>query len=68
MGGGWATQLALVNNTGATISGRIGIFDPSGNPMSVTLNGLTQSSFSYSIPASGTFVLAPRDTNGQSPF
>jgi subtilase family serine protease len=68
MGGGWATQLALVNNNGATISGRIDIFDASGNPMVVTLNGLTQSSFSYSVPAGGTFVLAPRDVNGQSPF
>ena len=68
MGGGWATQLALVNNNGSTISGRIDIFDTSGNPMAVTLNGVTQSSFSYSIPSSGIFVLAPRDANGQTPF
>jgi len=68
MGGGWATQLALVNNNAATISGRISIFDTAGNPMVVTMNGLTQSSFSYSVPAGGTFVLAPRDSNGQSPF
>jgi hypothetical protein len=68
MGGGWATQLALVNNNAATISGRINIYDTSGNPLPVTLNGVNQSSFSYSIPAGGTFVLAPRDTNGLSPF
>ena len=68
MGGGWATQLALVNNNGPTISGRVDIFDTSGNPMAVTLNGVTQSSFSYSIPPSGTFVLAPRDASGQTPF
>jgi hypothetical protein len=68
MGGGWATQLALANNNGSTISGRVDIFDTSGNPMAVNLNGVTQSSFGYSIPASGIFVLAPRDANGQTPF
>jgi hypothetical protein len=68
MGGGWATQLALVNNGSAVASGRIDVFDPSGNHLSVNLNGATQSTFSYSIPAGGSFVLAPRDSNGQSPF
>ena len=66
--GGWATQIALVNNAGRTITGRIDISDTAGNPMAVKLNGLTQSTFSYSIPANGTFVLVPRDSNGQSPF
>jgi hypothetical protein len=68
MGGGWATQVALVNNTGSPISGVVRVYDTSGNPLAVTLNGSTQTSFSYSIPAGGTFVLAPRDANGQSPF
>ena len=68
LGGGWATQLALVNNGSSGSSGRIDIYDPSGNPMAVQLNGALQSSFTYSIAAGGTFVLAPRDTNGLSPF
>lgn len=68
IGGGWATQLALVNNSSAVASGRVSIYDPSGNPMAVSLNGATQSTFSYSIPAGGSWVLAPRDSNGQSPF
>jgi subtilase family serine protease len=68
MGGGWATQLALVNNGSAVASGRIDVYDPSGIHLSVNLNGATQSTFSYSIPAGGSFVLAPRDSNGQSPF
>jgi hypothetical protein len=68
MGGGWATQLALVNNSSAVASGRIDVYDPSGKTMAVNLNGNTQSSFAYSIPAGGSFVLAPRDSNGQSPF
>jgi phosphodiesterase/alkaline phosphatase D-like protein len=66
--GGWATQIALVNNTSATLVGRIDIFDTTGTPMPVDLNGETRSTFTYSIPVGGTFVLAPRDSNGQSPL
>jgi hypothetical protein len=66
--GGWATQVAMVNNTNATLVGRIDVFDPSGNPMPVKLNGETKSTFTYSIPVGGTFVLSPRDLNGQSPL
>ncbi len=36
------------------------------NPMPANLNGKTRSTFTYSIPLGGTFVLAPRDSNGQS--
>lgn len=66
--GGWATQIALINNTNATIVGRIDVFDTSGNALPANLNGETRSTFTYSIPVGGTFVLAPRDSNGQSPF
>jgi hypothetical protein len=68
MSGGWATNIALVNNSGTAITGRVDIFDAAGNPMAVDLNGGTQSTFPYSIFPNGTFVLAPRDANGQSPF
>jgi len=68
LGGGWATQIALVNGSTATISGRIELFDTSGQPLAVTLNGSTGSTFSYSLAAGGAFALAPRDTNGQTPF
>jgi subtilase family serine protease len=68
MGGGWATQLAFVNNTSAVASGRVDVYDSSGNSMAVNLNGNLHSAFTYSIPAGGSFVLAPRDSNGQSPF
>jgi len=68
MSGGWATAFSLVNTTSNTISGRIDIFDTSGNPMTVKLNGTTQSTYAYSISAKGTFRLAPLDSNGQSPF
>jgi hypothetical protein len=68
MGGGWATQIAIVNNSASAMSGRIDVLDASGNPMAVKLNGAEQSTFTYSIPVAGAFVLAPRDANGQSPF
>ena len=68
VGGGWATELSLVNSGTANITGRIDIFDMSGNPLAMTLNGVTQSTFLYSISASGTFILTPTDANGQSPF
>jgi hypothetical protein len=57
-----------VNNSNSTISGRVDILDASGNPLPVKLNGETKSSFTYSIPIGGTFVFAPRDSNGQSPL
>ncbi len=66
VGGGWASQLMLLNRTPGVISGRVDVFDPAGNPMSVTLNNVTSSTFRYSIPAGGTLLLAPRDLNGQS--
>jgi hypothetical protein len=66
--GGWATQIALVNNTNATLVGHIDVFDTNGRPMPVKLNGETRSTFTYSIPVGGTFVLSPRDSNGQSPL
>ncbi len=68
MGGGWATQIALVNSTGSAVSGRIDVFDTTGNPLAVKLNGSRQSTFKYYVPANASFVLAPRDENGQSPF
>jgi hypothetical protein len=68
IGGGWATQIALVNTGTSTTTGRIDIFDSAGNPMAANLNGSSQSTFTYSILPSGSFVLVPRDANGQSPF
>jgi subtilase family serine protease len=68
IGQGWDTEVGLVNGGSTTISGRIDILDTSGNPQSVTLNGVTQSSFTYSLPPGSAFVLAPRDPNGLAPF
>jgi len=56
-------------NTGTTAAtGRIDLFDSSGSPVAVKLNGASKSTFTYSIPSGGTLILAPRDQNGQSPL
>jgi hypothetical protein len=68
MGGGWATQIALVNPTDSTLSGRVDVFDTTGNPIATKLNASTASSFTYSLTPRGMFNLAPRDLNGQSAF
>jgi hypothetical protein len=68
MAGGWATEFSLVNSSNSTVTGRIDVFDANGNPLAVKLNGVTQSTFQYSISSAGTYILTPRDTNGQSPF
>ncbi len=68
LGGGWSSQIALVNNTDEVIAGRVDIFDPGGSPMAVTFNGQTRSTFRYAIPAGGSILLAPRDANGQPPM
>jgi uncharacterized protein len=65
IGEGWATQVALVNDSAGTITGRLDVFDSAGNPMPVEFNDLFQSTFTYSIPADGTVLFAPRDQNGQ---
>lgn len=68
IGGGWSSEIALLNSAVTPSTGRVDIFDSNGNPMTVTLNNVTQSTFRYSIPAGGTFILAPRDLNGQAPM
>ena len=52
----------------SSMSGRFDVLDSLGNPMAVKLNGFSQSGYTYSIPAGGTLIFAPRDANGQSPM
>jgi hypothetical protein len=68
IGGGWASVLTLTEVTGQATTGRIDIFDSSGQPLPLNLNANTQSTFRYAIPPGGVFVLAPRNSSGQSPF
>ena len=53
-GGGWATEITLVNPTDSQIAGALQFADQSGKPMSVTINNETRTSFNYVIPARTT--------------
>lgn len=50
-GGGWTTQVVLVNPTDSVLTGTIQFVDQSGNAVTLTADGQTNSSFTYSIPA-----------------
>lgn len=61
-GGGWRTQIVLVNPTDATITGGIQFFGQgsataAATPLTVTANGQTAVSFNYSIPRRSSFKL-----------
>jgi predicted outer membrane repeat protein len=49
-GGGWRTEIALVNPTDSELAGTILFKDQSGTALTMTLDGRTNSSFIYSIP------------------
>jgi len=50
-GGGWLTEIVLVNPSGATVTGTIDFRDPSGQPATIQLGTFTGSSLTYSIPS-----------------
>ena len=50
-GGGWTTQLVLLNPTDTTIGGTVEFFEPDGDPSSLMVEDQIGSSFPYSIPA-----------------
>lgn len=49
-GGGWTTQIVLINSTDNAAGGTVQFLGPSGSPIEVSIGGQTGSSFSYSIP------------------
>jgi hypothetical protein len=49
-GGGWTTQIVLVNPTDATIGGTVQFRNQAGAPLTLTVDGQTGASFNYSIP------------------
>ncbi len=68
-GGGWASEIVLANTGAAPLTVRVDVFRQSGSPLTVSLNGQTQSSFQdLTIPAGGVITLAPRDNQGDSVF
>jgi len=70
-GGGWATELVLMNtNSAGSLTVRVDLFKSDGSPLSASLNGQTASSFTNlpPIPAGGVLTLAPRDRDGDDDF
>jgi hypothetical protein len=68
-GGGWATELVMVNSSGSPMVVRVDLFKQDGTPLSTSLNGKTGSSFTgINIPAGAVVILAPRDPNGDDDF
>ena len=59
VGGGWRTELVLVNTLDSPISGTITFTDSSGNPIEVPVDTVTKSSVDYSIAQKRTlkFIL-----------
>ena len=52
--GGWTTELILINTLDNPISGTISFTDPSGNPITVPIGTVTQSSVEYTVPQKRT--------------
>jgi len=67
-GGGWKTEVVLVNPTDVSIVGIVqfmsrGTPASAGQAITLTVNGNTSSSFSYSIPARGAVKLQTPNTD-----
>ncbi len=68
-GGGWATEIVILNAGNTPTSVRLDLFSSNGSPMTASLNGLTGSTFDgLTIQAGGVLIIAPLDSQGNSPF
>jgi len=56
-GGGWTTEVTLVNPSDDRLSGTIRVNDQSGSPLTVTANGAQGSAFPYDLPPRSSFRL-----------
>ena len=51
VGAGWTTDVLLINRGNTPLSGMIEFWDPSGQPAPVTINGVSDTRFEYTIAA-----------------
>jgi sugar lactone lactonase YvrE len=61
-GGGWTTQIILINPTNTLLTGNLQFLDPAGTATNVTLAGQTGSSFPFSIPPKSSQRLSTAGT------
>ncbi len=68
-GGGWASEIVIVNSGTEPITVRVDLFKQDGTPFSTSLNNTTASSFTdITIEPDGVFVLSHKDADGDSDF
>jgi hypothetical protein len=61
-GGGWTTQILLVNPTDSAVSGDVKFVDSSGSAATVTVSGQAGNTFPFSIPPRGAQKIATDGT------
>jgi hypothetical protein len=68
-GGGWATEIVIVNSSNTPATVRVDLFKTDGTPLTANLNGQSKTSFTdLTIPARGVLTLSPRGKDGFSRF
>lgn len=68
-GGGWASEIIIGNSGTKDLIVRVDVFGRDGNPLVVSLNGQTASSFvNLTVPAGGVIRLAVLDDHGEDDF
>jgi hypothetical protein len=61
-GGGWTTQILLVNPTSGSLTGNVQFLGSDGTPANVTIDGQTGNSFAYSIASRSSQKLVTSGT------
>lgn len=60
-GGGWNSEIVIVNKGSDTCTVRVDLFSQNGTPLFVTMNGVFKSSFEVVVHAGGTAVLSSQN-------
>jgi hypothetical protein len=67
-GGGWVTEVVLLNTGTSDLTVRLDLFTPRGDPLGVPLNGATRSTlYDLRVRAGGVLVIAPPEVNPNRP-
>jgi hypothetical protein len=65
-GGGWTSQVNLVNTTDSAMSGTVQFFDAAGAAVTLTVDGQTGTTFNYAIPPRGSQKLRTSGSAGST--
>jgi hypothetical protein len=67
-GGGWITEIVLMNTGSSDLLVRLDLFNPRGDPLGVPLNGATRSTIlDIRVRAGGVLVIVPAEVNPYRP-